>query len=49
MDQFVKRLTERRFQLRLNQLRYKNKKQLEKDIIHVYNEFILLKKDYFYF
>lgn len=49
VDQFIKRLTERRYQLQLNQLRYKNKKQLEKDIIHVYNEFILLKKDYFYF
>ncbi|MCH2535681.1 MAG: hypothetical protein MK008_14660 [Bdellovibrionales bacterium] len=49
VHQFIKRLTQRRYQLRLNQLRYKNKKQLEKDIIHVYNEFILLKKDYFYF
>lgn len=49
VEQFLQRLTERRYRLKLNHLRYKNKKQLEKDIIHVYNEFILLKKDYYYF
>lgn len=49
VEQFVKSLTQRRFQLKLDHLRYKNKKQLEKDIIHAYNEFKLLKKDYYYF